>query len=115
MIILPKNATSVDVPSATVDFLTFSKEGNTYFYFDTSEVAAPEPMINAMNGLTLLKSSKDKLIMVNHQKPMGLFGKLQDKFDIEVFNLDDGNYQMVFSFKEGLSEEADLSDTSCSG
>jgi hypothetical protein len=115
MITIPENAKPINVDGSTVDFLTFTENDIIFFYFDTSDVTAPEPMQNAMAGLSLLKSSQDKLIMVNHQKPMGLFGKLQEKFDIEVFDLADGNYQMIFSYKAGISENADLTDTHCGG
>ena len=115
MIEIPDNAAAINVDGSSVDFLTFKEGQINYFYFDTSLATAPAPMVNAMVGLSLLKSPQDKLIMVNHHKPMGLFGKLQDTFDIEVFELDEGNYQMLFTYKEGLSEKADLSDTHCSG
>ena len=114
MIALPSDAQSIELTGSTVDFFNFTKDGVLYYYFNSSLTAAPEPMVNAMRGLSLLKSSSEKLIMINHQKPMGLLAKLKENFDIDITELDD-NYQLVFSFKEGLSQETDFSDTHCSG
>ncbi len=115
MIRLPDDARILDVEGATVDFFTFNSDGFTCIYFDSSHTAVPEPMVNAMCGLRLLDSSAKKLVMINHQKPMGLLGKIEEKFDIEIFDRDDGNFQIQFGYKKGLSQEADLNDTHCSG
>ena len=115
MITLPTDASKLNPQGATVDFFNFQEKDIHYYYFDTSLRAAPEPMVNAMVGLNMIKDNDNKLVMINHQKPMGLFNKLLETFDVQTFELDDGNYQMVFSYKEGLSEQADLSDSHCSG
>jgi len=53
--------------------------------------------------------------MINHKKPMGLLNKIGENFDIEVENLADGRVKLLFSFKDGKSQEADLTQTSCHG
>ncbi len=115
MICLPTHAQSISLTGSTVDFFTFTQDDILYYYFDTSLSPAPEPMVNAMRGLSLLKSPQEKLIMINHQKPMGLLAKLQENFIIDITERDDDNYQILFSFKEGLSQNTDFTDTHCDG
>ncbi len=112
---LPENAQKVEVEGATVDFYKFEKDGITYYQFDTSRCGPPEPMVNAMSGLKLIKDPNTKLIMINHKKPMGLLEKIGENYEIEVENLPDGNVKLVFSYKPGVSEKANLSDASCHG
>ena len=81
MNLLPKNSIQIDIPYSTVPFYTFIENEFEYFYFDTSSFAPPEPMINAMAGLRVLKNHKQKLIMINHKLPMGLFPKIDKDFD----------------------------------
>ena len=115
MEILPSDAKKIDVSGATVDFYTYVKDSNTYYQFDTSRCGPPEPMVNAMAGLKLIDGSDKKLIMINHKKPMGLLDKIGENFDIEVESLEDGRVRLIFSYKEGASEKANLNDTACHG
>ncbi len=112
---IPKDAQKVPVEGATVDFYKFEKDGVTYYAFDTSRCGPPEPMVNAMAGLKLLTSPNVKLIMINHKVPMGLLNKVEENYDIQKEELPDGRVQLIFSYKPGKSEEANLSDSSCSG
>jgi len=115
MEILPSDSKKIEVAGATVDFYTFVKDGVTYYQFDTSRCGPPEPMVNAMSGLKLLDSEDKKLIMINHKKPMGLLDKIGENFDYEVENLEDGRVKLVFGYKSGESEKANLNDISCHG
>lgn len=109
------NAQKVDVPGATVDFYKFEDNGITYYAFDTSRCGPPEPMVNAMAGLKLVDNPNTKLIMINHKMPMGLLNKIEENFDIQKEELEDGRVKLIFSYKPGKSEEADLSDSHCHG
>jgi len=115
MEIIPKDAQKVEVEGATVDFYKFEKDGIEYYAFDTSRCGPPEPMVNAMAGLKLIKGPNVKLIMINHKMPMGLLNKVGENFDIEKEELPDGNVKLVFSYKEGATQKADLSDSHCHG
>ncbi len=115
MSLIPQDAQKVDVPGATVDFYKFERDGVTYYAFDTSRCGPPEPMVNAMAGLKLVKDPHTKLIMINHKMPMGLLNKIEENYDIETENLPDGRVKLVFSYKPGASEKANLSDTACHG
>jgi len=105
----------VEVPGATVPFFTYTIGETQYFEFDTSKCGPPEPMVNAMAGLKMIDSPNKKVVMINHKKPMGLLDKIGENYDIEAENMEDGRVKLIFSYKAGESEKADLSQTSCGG
>jgi hypothetical protein len=76
--------------------------------------APPEPMVNAMIGLSMVDANT-KLLMVNHKKPGGLLNKVGENYDYEAIDKADGCIQLLFSYKQGKSEEADLSNNKCDG
>ena len=106
---IPKNANKIDVENSTVTFYKY--EDN--YYFDSSLTAIPEPMINAVAGLQILNEN-EKLIMINHKIPMGLFPRIEGFFDYEIEELDDGNVKIVFTKKEKAVSKLDF-DTTCKG
>jgi hypothetical protein len=70
-------------------------------------------MVNAMLGLQLLKNDNDKLIMINHKAPGGLFPKIENNFNYEVIDIEDGKVQVVFSNKNDSTGRTDFSQNSC--
>ncbi|MEE8588064.1 MAG: hypothetical protein V3S80_01815 [Sulfurimonadaceae bacterium] len=110
---LPQDATKISVEGSTVDFYTYMKENTTYYQFDTSMTGPPEPMVNAMAGLNLIDSADKKLVMINHKSPGGLISKIGENYNIEEEAIGGSKVKLVFSYKSGASEEADLSDNSC--
>ena len=107
--IIPTDAKEIEVKDSTVSFYKFEN----IYYFDTSQTAVPEPMINAIAGLKLLDENS-KLVMINHKIPMGLFPRIEGFFDYEIEELDDGNVKMVFTKKEKAVSKLDI-DTTCKG
>ena len=105
----------IEVNGATVDFYKYIKDGIEYYEFDTSRCGPPEPMVNAMAGLKLIDSPNKKLVMINHKKPMGLLDKIGQNYDIDIEKLEDGRVKLIFSYKEGESEKANLNDATCHG
>lgn len=104
----------LEVMGATVPFFTYTIGETQYFEFDTSKCGPPEPMVNAMAGLKLVNENT-KLAMINHKKPGGLLSKIGENYDIENEKLEDGRVKLIFSYKSGESEKADLSQNSCAG
>jgi hypothetical protein len=104
----------VEVTGATVDFFKEENGGLTVYSFDTSMCEPPHPMVNAMAGLQLLDDNS-KLIMINHKSPAGLFPKVQDEFDYEVENTEDGKVKVVFCRKSGVANTTDFTQNSCNG
>lgn len=115
MELLPAEAQKIEVAGATVDFYTYVREGLTLYQFDTSRCGPPEPMVNAMAGLGLIDGPDKKLVMVNHTSPGGLFEKIGANFDYLVEPLEDGRVKVLFGYRSGASEAADLTQTRCSG
>jgi len=105
----------IEVAGATVPFFTYTIEETQYFEFDTSKCGPPDPMVNAMAGLKLIDSENKKLVMINHKFPGGLMSKIGDNFEYEKEELEDGLVKVIFSYKAGESEKADLTQTSCHG
>ncbi len=115
MSLLPSEAKKIEIAGATVDFFTYVKDGLTMYQFDTSLTGPPEPMVNAMAGLKQIDSADKKLIMINHKAPGGLFDKISENYDYIVEDIAGGNVKVVFSYKTGESEKAELEDASCDG
>jgi len=105
----------ISVEGATVPFYEYTMGETQYYEFDTSKCGPPEPMVNSMTGLRLIDAPNKKLVMINHKKPMGLLEKIEENYDIEVEKLEDGRVKLIFSYREGESEKADLTQTSCGG
>jgi len=105
---------ALEVEGATVPFYTYKMGETQFIEFDTSKCGPPEPMVNAMAGLKLVNENT-KLAMINHKKPGGLLNKIGENYDIETEKLEDGRVKLIFSYKAGESEKADLSENSCAG
>ena len=111
----PQDAKSLHVENATVPFVTYTQDKVEFIGFDTSSCVPPEPMINAMVALEKLNSSHIKIVMINHRSPVGLLAKIENFYDIVTEELGDGKIKLIFSYKEGESNKADLSKKSCAG
>jgi len=107
--------TELEVMGATVPFFTYTIEDTQYFEFDTSKCGPPDPMVNAMAGLNLIDGENKKLVMINHKFPGGLISKIGENYEYSREDLADGNVKILFSYKAGESEKADLTQTSCGG
>jgi hypothetical protein len=105
---------ALEVEGATVPFYTYKMGETQFIEFDTSKCGPPEPMVNAMAGLKLVDENT-KLAMINHKKPGGLLNKIGENYNIENEKLEDGRVKLIFSYKAGESEKADLSENSCAG
>jgi len=112
MSLIPAEASKIDVAGATVDFFKLEKDGQSTYYFDTSKCGPPEPMVNAVSGLKLIKGTSDKLVMINHKTPGGLFAKLQDDISHEIEETDSGLVKVVFSSNNSSSANTNLQNIS---
>ena len=104
---------SIEVLEANVPFFTYTLGEDQIFEFDTSKCGPPDPMVNAMAGLKLLDAPNKKVVMINHKKPAGLISKIGENYNIETENMEDGRVKLIFSYKSGESEKADLNQNSC--
>ncbi len=106
---------ALEVMGSTVPFFTYRVEDTQYFEFDTSKCGPPDPMVNAMAGLKLIDGNNKKLVMINHKYPGGLMEKISENYSHTREELPDGRVKIVFSYIDGESEKADLSQNSCHG
>lgn len=112
---LPTGAKPINISGTTVPFFEYEENNKTIYYFDTSESQAPHPMINAMAGLKLLDSDNKQLVMLNHTPPNGLFPKIDENFNFEISETNEGKIKVVFTFKAGTKVVTDFEDNTCSG
>jgi len=111
---IPQDAVKIEVNGATVDFYKLAQDGESTYYFDTSKTGPPHPMVNAMSGLALIKNTNDKLIMINHKLPGGLFGKLEADVAYSDEEIDGGLVKVTFTSTDA-NVDSDLTQTSCHG
>ena len=53
--------------------------------------------------------------MINHKPPMGLFPRIQQNYNYEIIELEDGRHKVVFTHKEGSTPNVDFSANTCAG
>ncbi len=108
MSLIPDEASKIEVTGATVDFYKLEKEGESTYYFDTSKCGPPDPMVNAVCGLKLIKGTSDKLVMINHKTPGGLFSKLGDDISYETQQTPEGFVKVLFLSNVSSESATDL-------
>ncbi len=111
---IPSEAKKIEVDGATVDFFELAKDGVSSYYFDTSAEGPPHPMVNAMCGLKLIKGTNNRVVMINHKAPGGLFAKLEADVAYCTEDIDGGLVKVVFTSVEA-GVDSDLNQTSCHG
>ena len=90
---------TLEVPGASLPFVTYEEEGVTYIEFNSSESNPPEPMVNFMKGFDLIKGTDKKLVMINAQEPAPLYPRIATDLTWEVEVLETGDVKIVFSNK----------------
>ncbi|MCF6310060.1 MAG: hypothetical protein L3J19_06255 [Sulfurimonas sp.] len=113
MSLIPTQANKIEVAGATVDFFKLDEDGQSTYYFDTSKCGPPEPMVNAMSGLKLIKGTDSKLVMINHKTPGGLFSKLGDDISHEAEAAEGGLVKVTFSSNDSSVANTDLNQNTC--
>lgn len=113
MSLIPSEASKIEVAGATVDFFVSEKDGQSTYYFDTSKCGPPEPMVNAMSGLKLIKGTDSKLVMINHKIPGGLFGKLENDISHEEEIVEGGLAKVTFTSNNSSSAVTDFNQKTC--
>ncbi len=108
MSLIPDEASKIEVTGATVDFYKLEKDGESTYYFDTSKCGPPDPMVNAVCGLKLIKGTGDKLVMINHKTPGGLFSKLGDDISYKAEETQEGLVKVLFSSNVSSESATDL-------
>ena len=90
------NKEKIVVPRATLDIFKYEEDGLTYYEFDATLCQPPEPMINAMVCLALLKSEKDRLLGYFFHEPNPLYDKISSQYIHEATELESGDFRIIF-------------------
>ena len=93
------NKEKIIVPRATLDIYKYEEDGLTCYEFDATLCQPPEPMINAMVCLALLKSENDRLIGYFFHEPNPLYDKISQQFSHTALELDSGDFRIIFKLK----------------
>jgi len=94
------NKKLVEVPGTTLPFYTYEKDGLTIFEFNATECNPPEPMINTIKGLSLLKSESYRLIGLFFHEPFPLYERIPFTISHETIELENGDFQVTFKRSE---------------
>lgn len=94
------NKKLVEVPSTTLPFYTYEEDGLTFFEFNATECSPPEPMVNTIKGLSLLKNESDRLVGLYFHEPFPLYERIPFTISHEAVELDNGNIKVIFKRSE---------------
>lgn len=86
----------VKVAKATLDFYKYEENGLTYYEFDATRCSPPEPMVNAIHGLRMLKNENERLIGFFFHEPFPLYEKIPSFFHHEAIELESGDFKVIF-------------------
>jgi len=112
----PPNAEILNVEGTTVDFVRYVIADIEYISFDSSDRGAPEPMVNALLGLRFIIDDKKRLVMINHSVPHGLFSRLEERFEFNTQELEDGSFVIEFFTRiKRKADDLEGIDNHCAG
>lgn len=94
------NKKLVEVPGTTLPFYRYEKDGLIFFEFNATECSPPEPMVNTIKGLGLLKNESDRLVGLFFHEPFPLYERIPFTILHEAVELDNGNIKVIFKRSE---------------
>lgn len=86
----------IEVPRTTLDIFKYEENGLTFYEFDATECQPPEPMVNAIVCLNMLKEENDRLVITFFHEPTPLYERISSNYSYEVTALDSGDFRIVF-------------------
>jgi hypothetical protein len=86
----------IKVPGTTLDFYMHKEGGLTIYEYDATECDPPEPMVNTIRGLGLLKTKKDRLVGTFFHEPFPLYERVPIIFTHEAKELANGDFKITF-------------------
>ena len=89
----------VEVPFGTLDFYKYEKDDLTIYEFDATECQPPEPMVNTINVLKMIKSKNERVVGTFFHEPSPLYAKIADYFSYEAKELENGDFEITFMLK----------------
>ncbi|WP_321778145.1 DUF2249 domain-containing protein [Sulfurimonas sp.] len=89
----------VEVEGVTLPFKSYEEDGLTIYEFDARECQPPEPMVNTIRGLSLLKSKTDRLVGFFFHEPFPLYQRIPLTISHEAEELEDGEFKITFKIE----------------
>jgi len=86
----------VKIPRTTLDFYKYEKDDLTFYEFDATNSCAPEPMMNALVALEMIKDENERLVGVFFHEPTPLLQRIAKFFSYESKELENGDFRIVF-------------------
>lgn len=90
------NKKLIEVPRTTLEFYKYEENGLTYYEFNATRCQPPEPMVNTMLAMSLLKSSTDRVVGIYFHEPFPLYERLPASIQKEAKELDNGDFRVEF-------------------
>lgn len=89
----------VKIPLTTLDIYKYEKDGLIFYEFDATECQPPEPMVNAINVLKMMKSENERLKGTFFHEPSPLYSKISALFHYDAKELENGDFEIIFMLK----------------
>jgi len=89
----------VKIPLATLDFYKYEKDGLIIYEFDATECQPPEPMVNTMNALKMIKSKNERVVGTFFHEPSPLYNRISEFFSYDAKELENGDFEITFMLK----------------
>ena len=86
----------VEVPRATLYLFKYEEDGLTCYECNATKCSPPEPMVNAISGLQMLKSENDRLVGIFFHEPAPLYDRIGSDYLHEATELENGDFKIVF-------------------
>jgi len=86
----------VVIPRATLDIYNYEEDGLNIYEFDATECSPPEPMVNTIVTLEMIKSPSDRLKVKFFHEPMPLYEKISEHFSYDAKELESGDFLVTF-------------------
>lgn len=84
------------VEGTTLPFYTYEEDGLIYYKFDASLCTPPEPMVNTIRGLSLLKTTAHRLVGIYFHEPFPLYERIPITITHETKELENGTFEITF-------------------
>jgi len=89
----------IEVPRATLDIYSYEKDGIQIYEFNATECSPPEPMVNTIVSLELLKHETDILEVTFFHEPLPLYERISQKYSHTSQELENGDILVTFRKK----------------
>ena len=94
------NKKLVELDGATLQFKSFEEDGLIFYEYDARECQPPEPMVNTIRGLSLLKNKTDRLVGFFFHEPFPLYQRIPLTISHEAEELKDGDFKITFKLTD---------------